>query len=64
MANIKIEFIKDFATKNKGDVWEVHSQLANRLIREKVAVVVKEEEAPKRVRRTKEQIEADKKAKK
>lgn len=28
----KVEFIKDFATKLKGDVWECDSQLANQLV--------------------------------
>ena len=31
----KIQFIKDFATKKKGDIWECDSQLASRLIRDK-----------------------------
>lgn len=35
---IKIKFIKDFATKKKGDVMEVDSMLASQLIRnDKVA---------------------------
>lgn len=34
----KIEFVKDFATKAKGDVWECDSLLASRLVNvEKVA---------------------------
>jgi len=28
----KVEFIKDFATKLKGDVWECDSQLASHLV--------------------------------
>ena len=28
----KVEFIKDFANKLKGDVWEYDSQLANQLV--------------------------------
>jgi len=28
----KVEFIKDFATKKKGDVWECDSQLASQLV--------------------------------
>ena len=29
---VKIQFIKDFATKKKGDLWECDSMLASRLI--------------------------------
>ena len=34
---MKIEFIKDFATKKKGDVWECDGMLASHLISRKVA---------------------------
>jgi hypothetical protein len=34
---VKIEFIKDFATKKKGDTWECHGMLASTLINKKVA---------------------------
>jgi hypothetical protein len=60
---VKIEFLKDFATFNKGEAWDCDSMLASSLIRRKVAKKSKEaakEVKPKRVRRTKEQIEADK----
>lgn len=40
----KVEFVKDFATKKKGDVWECDSQLASRLVRdEKVAKFYKKD---------------------
>jgi hypothetical protein len=29
---VKIQFIKDFATKKKDDIWECDGQLASRLI--------------------------------
>lgn len=32
---MKIEFIKDFATKKKGDIWEGDSMLCSQLINEK-----------------------------
>jgi len=39
----KVEFIKDFATKKKGDVWECDSQLASHLVNiDKVAKYIKE----------------------
>jgi len=28
----EVEFLKDFATKKKGDVWECDSQLASQLV--------------------------------
>lgn len=34
---VKIQFIKDFATKKKDDIWECDGMLANRLIQKKVA---------------------------
>jgi|TARA_R110000787_G_scaffold17123_6_gene54020 hypothetical protein len=34
---VKIEFIKDFATKKKGDIVSFDGQLASRLIKEKAA---------------------------
>lgn len=39
MANFKIKFTKDFATKKKGESWECDSLLASRLIKRKVAVL-------------------------
>lgn len=42
MANVTIEFTKDFATKKKGETWECGSQLATKLIRKsKVAKLYK-----------------------
>ena len=42
MANIKIEFTQDYATKKKGDVMEVDSLLGSRLIhKRKVAKLSK-----------------------
>lgn len=60
--NIVVEFTKDFATYKKGENCEYPSQFASRLIREGVAKKKSESEKPKRVRRTKAEIEADKKA--
>jgi len=34
---VTIIFIKDFAGRKKGDIWECDSMLANRLINDKVA---------------------------
>ena len=45
---IKVEFIKDFATKKKGDSMEVDSMLAHTLIKvDKVAVIHGEKKAKK-----------------
>ena len=41
-----IEFTEDFATKKKGEFWEVEGQFANRLIKEGVAK--KRERKPKK----------------
>jgi Zn-finger protein len=44
----KVEFISDFATKKKGDVWECDSLLASHLVHtDKVAKYVDEEVKPK-----------------
>ena len=37
MAKVKVEFLKDFATKKKGDEMEVDSSLASTLFNMKVA---------------------------
>ena len=52
---LEIEFLEDFATKAKGEVWLCQSYLAMRLIRRGIA----KKAVQKRVRRTKAQIEAD-----
>jgi len=39
----KVQFIKDFATKKKGDVDQYDSMLAHSLVAKKVAKYVKEE---------------------
>jgi len=39
-----VKFIKDFATKKKGEEVSVDSMLANRLVTDKVAKYIKEKE--------------------
>ena len=46
---VKIEFIKDFATKKKGDQWECDSLLACDLINKKVAKKISKKGRPKKV---------------
>lgn len=41
---VKVEFIKDFATKKKGDIESFDGQVASRLIKEKVAKPFKKKE--------------------
>ena len=43
----KIQFIKDFATKKKDDLWECNGQLASRLIH-KLKVAKKRERVTKK----------------
>lgn len=53
----KVEFVKDFATKKKGEAWECDPMLASQLVHiDKVAVYVAEdqEEKPKRGRKPKD----------
>lgn len=51
---IKIIFIKDFATRKKGDVWECDGQLAATLIaHDKVAEVYTEKSDKKDIKKAK-----------
>lgn len=46
---VKIEFIKDFATKKKGETWDCDSMLASQLVRvEKVAKYYEKEKKAKK----------------
>jgi len=50
MGQVKIIFIKNFATKKKDEIWQCDSMLARDLINRKVAEKIDEEEKPKRGR--------------
>jgi hypothetical protein len=48
---LKVEFLEDFATKKKGDVWECDSLLASQLVNvEKVAKYYEEKKAVKQTK--------------